>query len=229
LISPAVAVGLPHYQRWLLAKVRCRAMNRSVVRCCMAMTALSVAGGSIASAQSSAIAAPIVSRQTPSLRIDLQDVRFANYIHELSGPGTFIGVIGGGLLDQLWRKPSLWSDDAEGLARRVGARATQTAVQISVRHGLASVMGYSTDYQPCGCRGFGPKVEHALLETFTDRRADGTRGLSVPRFAGAYAGGLSRLAWEPNRTVGEVALNTTLSFGFTAVFNIARELTGLAR
>lgn len=174
-------------------------------------------------------AAPIISRSTPSLRLAPENVRLHNYLLDLAGPGALIGVVGGGLLDHIWKKPDVSGDDGEDLARRIGSRATQSAVQVSVRHGLASVMGYSTDYQPCECRGFGPKVEHALLETFTDRRADGSRALSVPRIAGAYAGGLSRLAWEPHRSAGDVVLNTTLSFGFTAVFNIARELTGLAR
>ncbi|HET6837147.1 MAG TPA: hypothetical protein VFH24_03830 [Gemmatimonadales bacterium] len=205
-----------------------KAPSHKAVQCCMALVAFAVAAGS-ASAQSPAAPSPIISGSTPSLRVAPENVRLNNYLHDLAGPGAFLGVVGGGLLDQLWRKPSFWSDNAEGLARRIGSRATQTAVQVSVRHGLASVMGYSTDYQPCECRGFGPKVEHALLETFTDRRADGSRALSVPRIAGAYAGGLTRLAWEPSRSGGEVALNTTLSFGFTAVFNIARELTGLAR
>jgi hypothetical protein len=194
----------------------------------VAAAALAVVAGS-ASAQSPAAPAPIITSDTPILRVSPENVRLNNYLHDLAGPGAFLGVVGGGLLDQLWRKPSVWGDDAEGLARRIGSRATQAAVQVTVHHGLASVMGYSTEYQPCECRGFGPKVEHALLETFTDRRADGSRAVSVPRIAGAYAGGFSRLAWEPHRSAGDVALNTTLSFGFTAVFNIARELTGLAR
>jgi hypothetical protein len=190
----------------------------------MAATALMVAAAST-SAQAPAAPAPIVTQSTPSLRVAPENVRLNNYLDDLAGPGAFLAVVGGGLLDQLWRKPSVWSDDAEGLARRIGSRASQAAVQVSVRHGLASLMGYSTDYQPCECRGFGPKVEHALLETFTDRRADGSRALSIPTIAGAYAGGLTRMAWEHDRTAGDVALNTTLSFGFTAVFNIARELT----
>jgi hypothetical protein len=90
-------------------------------------------------------------------------------------------------------------------------------------------MDYSTDYQPCNCRGFGPKVEHALLETFTDRRADGTRALSVPRLAGAYAGDFAQRAWDRNHSAGNAVVGTTLSFGFTALFNIARELSGITK
>jgi hypothetical protein len=68
-----------------------------------------------------------------------------------------------------------------------------------------------------------------LLETFTDRRADGSRALSVPRIAGAYAGNFSRLAWERDRNPGDVALGATVSLGFSALFNVARELTGVGR
>jgi hypothetical protein len=90
-------------------------------------------------------------------------------------------------------------------------------------------MQHSTDYQPCGCKGFGPKVEHALLETFTDRRADGTRAISIPTLAGTYAGNFGRLAWDHDRNAADAALGATVSIGFSALFNIARELTGVAR
>ena len=133
------------------------------------------------------------------------------------------------MLEYLRNKPSYEYDGGDYLAGRIASRAGQAAVQASVHHGLAALMQRSTGYQPCECRGIGPKIEHALLETFTDRKPDGSRALSVPRFAGAYAGSFARLAWEPHRSAGDAALNTTLSFGLTAVFNIARELTSTSR
>ena len=185
----------------------------------MVATALAAGAGGVSAQTLSAPSA------TQSIRINPENARLNNYLHDLAGPGAFVGVIGGGLLDHVRQKPAAWNDGADGLARQIGSRATQAAVQVSVRHGLAALMHRSTDYQPCDCHGFGPKVEHALLETFTDRRADGTRALSIPRIAGAYAGGFSRLAWEHDRNAGDVALGTTVSLGFSALFNIARELT----
>jgi hypothetical protein len=105
----------------------------------------------------------------------------------------------------------------------------QQAVEVSVRHGLAAAMHRSTDYQPCDCHGFGPKVAHALLETFTDRRDDGTRALSVPRIAGAYAGNFARLTWDHSQSARDAAVGGAMSLGFTALFNMARELTGIGR
>jgi hypothetical protein len=195
----------------------------------MVATAMVATGAGGVSAQTPSGHGATIGHKPLSIRVNPENVRLNNYLHDLAGPPAFVGVIGGGLVDQFLEKPAVWNDDAGGLARRIASRAGQAAVQVSVHHGLAALMHRSTKYQPCECRGFGPRVEHALLETFTDRRADGSRALSVPRIAGAYAGGFSRLAWEPDRNAGDVALGTTLSVGFSAIFNIARELTGVGR
>jgi hypothetical protein len=190
----------------------------------MVATAFAAAGGSV-SAQAPWAPGVAIGREPLSIRINPENVRLNNYLHNLAGPGAFVGVIGAGLLDELRQK----NDGADGLAGRIGSRAAQAAVQVSVHHGLAALLQRSTDYQPCECDGFGRRVEHALLETFTDRGADGSRALSVPRLAGTYAGNFSRLAWDRDRNAGDVALDATLSLGFTALFNIARELTGVGR
>jgi hypothetical protein len=213
-------------QRWLLRETRHRALASGALRCCMVVTGLVTSAG-VALAQSPGMPSP-AGREPLPIRVTAENARLNNYIRELAGPKLLIGVMGGGLLEYLRDKPS-YEDDGEYLAGRIAARAGQAAVQVSVHHGLAALMQRSTEYQPCACRGVGPKVEHALLETFTDRGADGSRAFSVPRFAGAYAGSFVRLVWEPHRSVGDVALNTTLSFGLTAVFNIARELAGVGR
>jgi hypothetical protein len=186
----------------------------------MVATALAAAVAGGVSAQTPSAPGATIGRAPLSIRVNPENARLNNYLHDLAGPGAFAGVIGGGLVDQLRHK----NDGVGGLAGRIGSNATQAVVQTSVRHGLAALMHRSTDYQPCDCHGFGRRVGHALLETFTDRRADGSRALSVPRIAGAYAGGFSRLAWERDRNAGDVVLGTTVSLGLSAVFNIAREL-----
>jgi hypothetical protein len=191
----------------------------------MALTA--VAGRATAQVPSAGGAA--VRRQQQSIRVTPENVRFTNYLHELAGPGAVMGVVGGGLVAHLRERSNAWNDGTDGLAREIASRAGQRTVNVSVRHGLAALMHVSTSYQPCECHGFGPRVGHALLESFTDRRSDGSRVLSIPRLAGAYAGNFARMTWEPDHSAGRVAMGTTLSFGFTALFNIARELTGVGR
>jgi hypothetical protein len=198
------------------------------MRCCIGLAALAVTSAG-ASAQATPVAGTSLGREPAPIRVTPENVRFNNYLRDLAGPGTLIKVVGGSVVNQLWRQPADGDQTSEGLAKAMASRAAQTAVQETVRHGLAAVMHHSTDYQPCECKGFGPKVEHALLETFTDRRADGTRAISIPTLAGTYAGNFGRLAWDHDRNAADAALGATVSIGFSALFNIARELTGVAR
>ena len=202
------------------------AARRRVLHCCMVATALAAFARGV-SAQTPSAPGAAIGREPQSIRINPENARLNNYLHELAGPGALVGIIGGGVLDQLRHQNAA----VGGLGGRIGSNATQAVVQTSVRHGLAALMHRSTDnrYQFCECHGFGPRVQHALLEAFTDRRADGSRALSVPRIAAAYAGRFAGLAWERDRNAGDVLRGTTLSFGFKALFNVARELTGVGR
>jgi hypothetical protein len=195
------------------------------MRCCMVVMALgaSVAGG--VSAQAPSAGGPALGSEPPSIGVTPENVRFSNYLRDLAGPRALVGVVGGGVLQELRQS------DGTDLGDRLAQRATQHAAEMSVRHGLAALMHRSTDYhyQFCECHGFGPRVQHALLETFTDRRADGSRVLSVPRIAGTYAGDFAGLAWDHDRSAGDAAAGATLSLGFSALFNIARELSGVGR
>jgi hypothetical protein len=201
------------------------AVRRRAMPCCVVVMALaaSVAGG--VSAQAPSADSPALGREPSSLRITPENVRFSNYLRELAGPRALVGLVGGGVLGQIRQ------NDGRELSERIAERATQHAAEVSVRHGLAALMHRGTDYhfQFCDCRGFGPRVQHALLETFTDRRADGSRAFSVPRIAGTYAGSFAGLAWEHDRGAGSAAAGATLSLGFSALFNVGRELTGLGR
>jgi len=209
----------------LLAEARIGAVRRCSTRCCIVVVALAASGAGGVSAQAPSTGGPVLGREAPSIRITQDNVRFSNYLRDLAGPRALVGLVRGGVLGQLRQH------DGMDLDERLAERATQHAAEVSVRDGLAALMHRSTDYHFhfCDCRGFGPRVQHALLETFTDRRDDGSRALSVPRIAGAYAGSFTGLAWEHDRSVGGVAAGATLSLGFSALFNIARELSGVGR
>jgi hypothetical protein len=196
------------------------------MRCCMAAAALVATRAGAVSAQAPSASGPALGREPPSIRITPENVRVSNYLHELAGPRALIGVVGGGVLEELRQHEA-----PGGLGGQIASRATQHAAEVSVRHGLAALMHRSTDYhyQFCDCHGFGPRVGHALVEAFTDRREDGSRAFSVPRLAGSYAGSFAGLPFDRGRSAGDVAVGATLSFGLSALFNVARELSGIGR
>jgi hypothetical protein len=204
---------------------RIGAVRRRALCCCLVVMALAASAAGEVSAQAPSLGGPALGPEPQSIRITPENVRFSNYLRDLAGPRAVIGVVGGGVLSQLRQ------NDGTDLGGRLAQRATQHVAEVTVRDGLAAIMNRSTDYhyQFCECKGFGPRVQHALLETFTDRRADGSRALSVPRIAGTYAGDFAGLAWTHDRSLGRAAAGATLSLGFSALFNIGRELTGLGR
>jgi hypothetical protein len=177
------------------------------------------------SAQAPSADGPARAHEPSAIRITPDNARITNYLHEQAGPRALVGLVGGGVLGQLRQNDGMELED------RLAERATQHAAKVSVLHGLAAVMHRSTDhhYEFCECHGFGPRVAHALVESFTDRRADGSRAFSVPRIASTYAGGFATLPFEHDRTAGDVVAGATLSLGFSALFNIGRELSGIGR
>lgn len=209
----------------LLVEPRIVAEYRRAMRCCVVFMALAASVAGELSAQAPTAAPPALGREPPSIRVTSENVRLNNYLRDLAGPRALVGVVGGGVFERLRQH------NGTELGQLIASRATQHAAEKSVRHGLAALMHRSTDshYQFCECRGFGPRVQHALIETFTDRRADGSRAFAVPRIAGSYAGAFAGLPWEHDRSAGGVAAGATLSLGLSALFNIGRELSGVGR
>ena len=167
------------------------------------------------------MAAGTASAQTQSpIRVTPENARASAYLRDLASPRGLIGIAGGAALERLRHGNTELGDE-------LAYRATQRVVGVSVRHGLAAAMHLPVDhqYQLCECRGFGPRVVHALQQTFTERREDGSRALAVPRMASIYAEGFTEMAWKHDRSVGGAVTGATLSLGVQALFNVARELT----
>jgi hypothetical protein len=156
-----------------------------------------------------------------SIPLPLPSVDFARYVHDLARPSWFAGMIGGSVMDQIRHT----QHGPPELEDRIEERASHRAVVVTVRDGMSALLHISPSrYQFCRCSGFRRKVGHALLESFTARRTDGSRTLAIPRFASAYAGSLTSLAWHPDRSAGQVLLGTTLDLGVNALVNVAKEL-----
>ena len=164
------------------------------------------------------------SAQAPApIGVTPKSARESAYLNELANPRALAWMAGGAALER-----ARYGDRVD-FGDELAYRATKRVVGLSVRHGLAAAMHLGTDsrYHPCECRGFGKRVGHALVETFTDPRDGGGRALAVPRFAAHYAENLTGMAWQHDRGITSVVSSTSLSFGIQALFNIGRELTGI--
>ena len=160
---------------------------------------------------------------TAPIGVTPRSARETAYLNDLANPKGLAWVAGGAALEQFR------SGERVEFADELAYRATKRAVGISVRHGLAAAMHLGTDtrFHLCECSGFGHRVVHALVETFTDPRDGGGRALAVPRNAAHYAENLTGMAWQHDRGVTSVVTGTSLSFGVQALINVGRELTGI--
>jgi len=171
-----------------------------------------------------AMAAGKTTAQTQApIRVNPKSARETAYLNELANPRALAWMAGGAALER-----ARYGDRVD-FADELAYRATKRVVGLSVRHGLAAAMHLGTDsrYHLCECRGFGSRVAHALVETFTDPRDGGGRALAVPRIAAHSAENITGMAWQHDRGVTSVVTGTSLSFGVQALFNIGRELTGI--
>jgi hypothetical protein len=122
--------------------------------------------------------------------------RFHQYLHDTFGPMAFLGIAASAGLDQLRQDPPEWQLGAAGFGERFG----QVLISETTRYGIASAMHQDTRYYRCSCTGFFPRFRHAVVSSFTARKADGRTVFSVANVLAPYAGSLvATSAWYPDR------------------------------
>lgn len=152
--------------------------------------------------------------------------RLRAYRNDLFGPFALIGTAIASVVDHARDEPEEWSRDAGGFGQRVASNAGVLVVGQTTRHGVAIALGRSTRYQRCRCSGFGPRVGHAFVETFTDRNRAGDRALSVARIAGTVAGVYAQRLWRPDVSGDEIAARVAGALAYGALTNVVKELVG---
>lgn len=144
-----------------------------------------------------------------------------NFVHELADPLALANALALGLYDHARTDPYEWGGGLDALTQRIASRAGGHVIGTSVRHGLAAVLDRSTEFEPCrGCVSAEDRINHAILETFTDRDATGERVLSEPFLAGTYAGAMAPTLWHPDSDLVDGLKSGTFSILFTVAGRI---------
>jgi hypothetical protein len=144
-----------------------------------------------------------------------------DFVYDLADPLALANAGAMGLYDHIRVDPYDWGGGMDALVQRIASRAGGHLVGTSVRHGLAAALGRSTRDEPClGCASAEDRINHALIETFTDRDAGGRRVISEPFLAGAYAGAIVPTLWHPDSTLGDGLVSGTISVLFSAATEV---------
>jgi hypothetical protein len=124
-----------------------------------------------------------------------------NYAFDASGPYPIAGAILAAGINQLGNSPPEWNQGMEGYSKRFGSDFGIAAVGTTTRYGLSEAFKQDSLYYRCECRGFFPRISHALISTITARQGEnGHRVFSFPALAAPYTGSMTAVyGWYPNR------------------------------
>jgi hypothetical protein len=197
------------------------------IACLSMFLPLTMAQSSAGSSNSSNAAAPPANPQpTPAYTRPSEKVKFRNYLFDAFGPYPLVGAAAIAGINQADNSPPEWGQGGEAYAKRFGSNFGIAAISTSTRYGLAEVFRLDTLYYPCECKGFGPRLGHALISTLTARSGDdGHTVFSVPALVAPYAGTLVGVyGWYPDRYNGKDAfrMGNYLMLGYAGV-NVAME------
>lgn len=140
-------------------------------------------------------------RPVPTYTRPTRQIRLRNYAFDAIGPYPIVGAAAVAAVDQAYNAPPEWNQGAAGFGRRFGSDFGIAAVSTTTRYALAEAFKEDTLYYRCECTGLFPRLNHAVVSTFTARRGrDGHRVFSIPSLVAPYAGTMTAVyGWYPNR------------------------------
>jgi hypothetical protein len=158
--------------------------------------AQSSAGSGNNSATLPATPQPALTYTRPSAK-----TKFHAYLFDAFGPYPIIGAAIAAGINQADNAPPEWQQGAEGYGKRFGSNFGILAISTSTRYALSAALREDTLYYRCECKGFFPRLSHALISTFAARHGDDGRYIfSVPDLVAPYAGAMAGVyGWYPDR------------------------------
>ena len=178
-------------------------MFRPIVAVAVAMVPAAAVSQSLANAGEPLGDATSVTTTTlaPTYSRPTQKTKVGNYLFDAYGPYPIVGAAFAAGINQLSNAPPEWHEGAEGFGKRFGSDFAIVAVATTTRYGLSEALKEDALYYRCDCRGFVPRMSHAVVSTFTARTGeDGHRVFSFPALVAPYAGTFTAVyGWYPDR------------------------------
>jgi hypothetical protein len=177
---------------WILALL----LAVSVLSLLASAQSVADSGDSSGTVASTTLAQPDLTYVRPT-----EKTRLHNYFFDAFGPYPIVGAAIAGGINQADNTPPEWKQGAAGYSKRFGSDFGIAAVTTTTRYALARAFREDTLYYRCECKGVFPRLNHAVISTFTGRRGnDGHRVFSFPALVAPYAGTMTAVyGWYPGR------------------------------
>src|ERR1700682_5761404 len=116
-----------------------------------------------------------------------EKTKLRNYLFDAYGPYPIAGAAIVAGINQVDGTPPEWGGGAEAYGKRVGSNYGINAITTTTRYALSEVLHQDTLYYRCQCKGFFPRLGHALVSTLAARHGeDGHYTFSVPALVAPY-------------------------------------------
>lgn len=151
--------------------------------------------------------------------------KWSHFVHEAIGPYTLAKTLAVASVDHARNAPPDWGQGASGFGDRVGSEYGRFLAGTAGKYAIAAALRQDTKYYRCECTGIGRRLGHAIYSTFTARAGDdGHYVISPAPILAPYVGGMTELAWYPDRFSWKDGLRFG-SYGllYDGAANIARE------
>ena len=176
-----------------------------------------------------------VERDTPLVPLTSEERQQIYLRQTLITPGAYLKRMFAAGIDQARGVPSQWDDGWTGYAERFASREGQFISANSLAALANARLGYEVRYDKCRCKGFVPRMRHAILRNFvTYNRTEQEWRPQLGLYGGAFGGGLISTAWKPHprnafaeggrAMAGQAAYGTLLNFFIEFATDINRKL-----
>jgi hypothetical protein len=137
----------------------------------------------------------------PAYERPSEETKQRNYLFDAFGPYPIAGAILVAGINQADNTPPEWGGGMEAFGKRVVSNYGINAISTTTRYGLSEILHQDTLYYRCQCKGFFPRLGHALVSTLAARHGDDGRYIfSVPALVAPYAGTMvATHTWFPGR------------------------------
>jgi hypothetical protein len=113
-------------------------------------------------------------------------------------PGAYLKRMFDAGIDQARGVPYQWDDGWAGYTERWASREGQFIASNSLTALGDAKLGYEPRYDQCRCRGFWPRMRHAMVRNFlTYDRSEQEMRPQWALYGGAFGGGMIATAWLP--------------------------------
>jgi hypothetical protein len=140
-------------------------------------------------------------------------------------PGAFFRAAGPALGAHLDNDPPQWGQGAAGYSRRFADRFARSTIQDSIEAAAAAALEYDVRYVRCGCRGFFPRLGHAITWNFLTLDRKGRKVFDAPLVGSAFAAEFIGNTWLPkgHRSAADAMRGVGVELGIGVLFNTIRE------